>query len=606
MRFTQLPDVSSWNGLWGPNARRAIGYLGQERGVLFLTAALALVYVPASLAEPYILYFLVERIVIAGRPDLLMGFLATMAPLMFVIANVNFLLSYTVLRLSRNLHCNIKSSQLDNLVDKGINFFRNSDPGTILFSFFNDSNRIGATLSLGLVNTALHVILAVLRTGILGYINPFLMCLYLLAVIPLQLAIARKVVRVAMMCEIDLKKEDEQLTARIESLLRGAIPVKALGFGAPMAALWKRQFVSRMDLDLRNMTWQQLGSMGISTLQTMGTLIVLFVGVQQTASGRMNLGEVLAFMAISARISPSLQSIMVFVVGLQEVLVDIERYYRILDFPSEATEFSTGNCSPSRDICDSDLDEIVIQRTRVEYGNGQSSEVPCDFAMRSSGIYVWTGPNGSGKTSIAQALAGLVPHSPGSILCGGRALSDFDPESIRRKILYLSADPYWPKRTLGENFANRAEGGDLDCVRLSEVLTICDANEILELLPQGMQSVLSDVGHTISRGQNQRLFLALALYRQPRILVLDEALSQVSEDLVRRIHDWMLDTQYVPIVIQIGHRNGDLFPDAERVIFRRIEVIQDIDRPAAAVAFAEPVGGAANLHGADVPCQQGV
>lgn len=563
-------EVTGWKGVFSPNARRVLAYLRPERARLWTIALLGLLYIPLSLVEPYLLFYLTDRVLLAGRPDLLAPFFLRFVPYFVLAMSVEFLLTYTLLSMARDLHHGVKSVQLDNLLAKGANFFRNTASGKILFSFFNDSNQIGALLSLGAVNAMLNLFFAAARLAILAYLDVKLMCVYL-AVIPPQALVLYRVMKVAMRMEIKLKSKDEELTARIESLLRGAVVVKAFGFAGALADVWKRLFASRLDLDFRNLMWKQLGSVGITGIQAVGVFLVLFIGAHEVADGTLTLGTLLAFVAVGGRVAPSIQALIGFLVGIQEGLVNIERFYRIYDIPDETRQLTTSAVSEGalacRMLADEHLREIHIRHVLVDHGNGAAIRVPCDFAMRWGQRYLWYGPNGAGKTSVALALAGLVPHSHGSILCGTIPLSEFSPLSVRHKILYVGSDPFWPEQTLEDNFLNGDRAQGLDPERLREALWVSTGDEVLASLPRGMRTVLSDNGHILSRGENQRLFLAMVLYRRPSLMILDESLSNVSERLLNQIAERLRALSFECLVVHVSQRRDHLSLVENHVVF---------------------------------------
>ncbi|HSQ04121.1 MAG TPA: hypothetical protein VLN59_08800, partial [Burkholderiales bacterium] len=153
--------------MFSPNARRILTYLRPQRRRLCAIALLGFIYIPLSLVEPYLLYYLTDRVLLAGRTDLLLPFFIRIVPYFVLAMSTEFLLTYTLLSMARDLHHGVKSEQLDNLLAKGANFFRNTASGKILFSFFNDSNQIGALLGIGAVNAVLNLFFVAARLGLL-------------------------------------------------------------------------------------------------------------------------------------------------------------------------------------------------------------------------------------------------------------------------------------------------------------------------------------------------------------------------------------------------------------------------------------------------------
>ena len=533
-----LPNIKGWRGAISPNARRVLNYALPERLRFARVGLLALFYLPLSLVEPYLLMYLVDRVLIAGRPDLLAPFAVRIIPIFILASSVEFLMTYSVLDISRRLHKVVKASQLENLLQKSITFFRGIPSGKVLFSFFNDSNQIGALLSVGLSTVVMNIFFVVLRLGILGYLDALLLLTYL-AVIPFQAVVVWRTMKIAMRLEIELKNRDEDLTSKIESILHGVVSMKSFGFTQSLTEIWKRLFAARLNVDFRNMMWKELGSLIVVNFQAIGMFAIFFVGVYKISDGELTLGTLLAFSAVAGRVTPSISMLIGFMVGIQESMVNIERYYRVYDLPSEAQEFERSMVSAGglgqRELGKSDLETIEVHSPVVDLGNGATVRVPAEFSMQMGESYLWRGPNGAGKTSLALAMVGLLPHSRGGIQFSGANLAEFSLDSIRGQILYSGAQPFWPERSLAENFANCDGPAELDEERLAEAMRISSADKVIDALPMGMASTLTEDAHILSRGENQRLGLALMIYRQPRVLILDESLSNVSDRHTRHI-----------------------------------------------------------------------
>jgi ABC-type bacteriocin/lantibiotic exporter with double-glycine peptidase domain len=246
-----------------------------------------------------------------------------------------------------------------------------------------------------------------------------------------------------------------------------------------------------------------------------------------------------------------------FGVTIQEALVGLERFYRVYDLPDETREFAHGEAS-TRALTDADLDRVRFRDVEVDHGAARI-RIACDLHMERGKHYLWHGPNGAGKTSLGLAFAGLVPHRRGTILAGDAPLCDFALPSVREHVLYVGHEPYWPERTLGENFSNVDGDGVLEHARLQAALDLAEATDILDSLPLGMRTTLT--GKELSAGENQRLFLAMALYRRPRVLLLDEALANVGAPVVQRIVRRLVQLGPETQVIFVSHSAAylDLF-----------------------------------------------
>ncbi len=537
MAVRPVADVRPWRGLVSPNMGRAFGYLRGHYGLLAMTALFVLLYLPLAFIEPFLLKFFIDRILVFHDTQLMVRLMVIMVVFFAVCGLVEFGSNYFVARLALRLQALIKSAQLRNMLAKSLNFFKGTATGRVIFCFFNDASQIGMLLSAGLMETILNVLLILMRGGLMLYIAAPLVPIYL-AMLPVQGWIMYRLARRVMAYQIEMRGMDEELTARIESMLSGSLAVKALGLGGALQDTWKRVFDQRLGLDFRNTLWQRGGLLAIGQVQIVGSFLALFYGVYLMDSATLTLGDLLAFLAVSGRITPSFGAIITFLVGMQAALVGVERYYKVHDLPDEDAEFARarrgGGGGAVRDLTLPELGTIVVANPRVDHGTAVVS-IPCAFEMERSKHYLWHGPNGAGKTSLALALAGLLPHSRGAIRVRDVPLSDFSLASIRRHVLYVGGEPFWPERPLSENFTDNGHGGHLDEPRLEEVLQITEAQEVLDSLPLGLGTVFDNNGRSLSRGESQRLFLAVALYQRPEVVILDEVLSSVPLPMRRRI-----------------------------------------------------------------------
>lgn len=569
-RVRPAAEIVPWRGLAGPNFRRAFRYLRPDRRLVLLTVGSALLFLPFALAEPLFLRYLIDTIFQLHSVPLVLRISAIGFAFFAVYGLIEFLSAYWVLRLGQRLHARIKADQLRNLLGKSLNFYKATPTGRLIFCFFNDSNQIGSLLSMGIANTVLGIVLIVLRAGILLWLTPTLLLIFA-AVVPLQGFVMYRVLKRVMRFQIDIKMRDEELTARIESLLGAAVSVKGFGFGAPLSTIWDRLFWNRLGVDFRSVIWQRAGGLVVGYLQMIGNFSCLIAGTYLLAQGRLTQGDLLAFMSVSGRLAPGVIAVITFFVGVQEALVGLERYYKLYDLPGEEIEFGNGRAAAGaaapRDLGPADIARIRVQNVDIHYAT-KLVQVPCDFRLEEGRRYLWHGPNGAGKTSVGLALAGLVPHGRGTILCGDTPLCDFALASVRRQVLYVSGEPFWPERTLAENFTNSEGNGRLDRTLLADALRVSEAQAILDSLPLGMQSILDAKGHTLSRGECQRLFLAMALYRRPRVLILDEALSSVASGLVRRIIEHLVDFADGTTLVYISHTPDHLDRFTDEVRFR--------------------------------------
>jgi ATP-binding cassette subfamily B protein/subfamily B ATP-binding cassette protein MsbA len=204
----------------------------------------------------------------------------------------------------------------------------------------------------------------------------------------------------------------------------------------------------------------------------------------------------------------------------------------------------------------------------------QASLVNVSFQLPRDSTVALVGPSGAGKSSLVDLLVGLIDPSSGRILIDGQDLQSLDLDSWQRRLGVVSQDVLVVHDTIAANIAfGLGDSVGLDDIRRA-AKAAC-ANDFIEALPDGYNTVIGEQGHRLSGGQRQRLSLARAMLRQPEILILDEATSALDSHAEARVHQAIDAFRSGRTVLAVAHRlssirNADqiLVIDAGRVVER--------------------------------------
>jgi ATP-binding cassette subfamily B protein RaxB len=169
--------------------------------------------------------------------------------------------------------------------------------------------------------------------------------------------------------------------------------------------------------------------------------------------------------------------------------------------------------------------------------------------------------SGGGKSTLIKTLAGLYQPTEGEVLIDGQPLNRWNAQSLRSQIALVAQDDSLLQGTIAENISGFDE--QIDMARVRECAEHAQINKDIERMPMGYESLVGDMGSTLSGGQKQRVLIARALYRRPRILILDEGTSHLDLENERAVNAALSELAITRLVV--AHRPETLRA-AQRVI----------------------------------------
>jgi ATP-binding cassette, subfamily B, bacterial PglK len=197
---------------------------------------------------------------------------------------------------------------------------------------------------------------------------------------------------------------------------------------------------------------------------------------------------------------------------------------------------------------------IVFDGVSYTYAPGRPAAVSgIDVTIERGQSIGIIGPTGAGKSTLLDLLLGLVEPTSGCVLVDGRDIRTA-PRAWRRQIGYVSQTPYLLDDSLRRNVAFGLPGDTIDEPRLRDAVSAAQLDDVVVALPQGLDTMLGDRGARLSGGQRQRVAIARALYRDPAVLVLDEATAALDLETEREVTRAIEALQGTRTVIVVAHR----------------------------------------------------
>jgi ABC-type multidrug transport system fused ATPase/permease subunit len=207
---------------------------------------------------------------------------------------------------------------------------------------------------------------------------------------------------------------------------------------------------------------------------------------------------------------------------------------------------------------------IVMESVSYAYPGQQTSALrEVCLEVRHGQTTAVVGPNGSGKTTLIRLLARLLDPDSGRVLIDGVDLAQVDRRSVRRQIALVTQETVLFRGSIARNIAYGRPHADRDQIQAAAQAAM--AHDFIARLPQGLDTELADEGAGLSGGEKQRLCLARAILRDPAILILDEATSQIDAESEAKISRVLRDFRHGRTTFIIAHRLSTVV-DADVII----------------------------------------
>ncbi|HEO1201130.1 TPA: ABC transporter ATP-binding protein [Streptococcus agalactiae] len=294
--------------------------------------------------------------------------------------------------------------------------------------------------------------------------------------------------------------------------------------------------------DLKNVSMSNLKiKMTVTSLQDLITIIlsslILFISAKLIILGNLTLGNIVAFSSYMEKLHSSIKNIGDLNLSFNEVIVDLERYRKIMDHGSEK---KTDGKKLSK------VTSLKFKNVSFKYDDEYILK-DFSFEITKPGLYAIVGENGSGKTTIFNLISKLYTDYEGEILINDIEISDIKDEDLRNEVLFIESKPF----ILGENLNSNITlfgKNEIDELFLDKIIRFLELEKIKTHKTKNLED-------TLSKGEQQKVQLTKMMIGQHSLILLDEVLSGLDQEMKKKTISKIKEKSKNSIVIIISHEN---------------------------------------------------
>ncbi len=462
-----------------------------------------------------------------------------------VSAGLSFLISVYMVRLSQKIVSTMRCDAFQSLSRLPVGFTDRHAIGDILSVISYDIDTLSTSLAHDVVQILSSVVTVIGSLYMMLTISPLLIFVFAVT-IPLSVFITRFITKRTRPLFRARSRKLGELNGFVEEMLSGLKTAKAYNREDYTIDRFDKKNEEAVQAYYKSEYYGSITGPSVSFVNNLSLSLVSVFGALLYLGRYMSLGDVSSFVLYSRKFSGPINEVANIIAELQSALAAGERVFRLIDEPPETPD--------APDAIELENAQGLVEMKNVSFGYEKSRVVLHDLSLvaKPGSVTAIVGPTGAGKTTIINLLMRFYDRLGGEILIDGRPIEKYTRESLRKSFAMVLQDTWLFGGTVYENIAYGSPNATLEDVkRAAERARI---SYFIEQLPDGYDTVLTENGGNISKGQKQLLTIARAMLLDASMLILDEATSNVDTQTEIRIQDAMLQLMKNKTCFVIAHR----------------------------------------------------
>ncbi|MGB9378291.1 MAG: ABC transporter ATP-binding protein [Mycobacteriales bacterium] len=521
---------------------RIIRFATPYRRELIVFLVLIVIDAVIGTLNPLIFREIINKGILGHRPGLVTALALLVGGLAVFAAALSLAERYFSARVGEGLIYDMRSRVFEHVQRMPLAFFTRTQTGALVTRLNNDV--MGAQQAFtGTLSSVVSNLISVSLVLVVMFALSWKITLVSLLILPMFVLPARWMGRRLQ----TITRESYALNAKMNTTMTerfnvsGALLVKLFGRPAEEARTFRDRAGRVRDIGVTSAMYSRIFFVALMLTASLATALVYGWGGRMAAQGVLDVGTIVALTAYLARLYGPLTALSNVQVDVMTALVSFERVFEVLDLPpmiddapdaidlpadARTIEFDDVHFTypTAEEVSLASLEDVAKLDSRV----GQEVLHGVSFRAEPGQLIALVGPSGAGKTTISHLVSRMYDTKSGAVRIGGHDVREVTLASLRDAIGVVTQDAHMFHETIRSNLVFARPGATEE--ELTDALRGAQILDLVESLPEGLDTTVGDRGYRLSGGEKQRLALARLLLKQPHIVILDEATAHLDSE----------------------------------------------------------------------------
>jgi subfamily B ATP-binding cassette protein MsbA len=516
-----------------------------RRKILAIGFLLMVISKVCGLVLPASTKYLIDNVINKHQLQLLAPLVLAVLAATVIQGATGFAITQLVSKAGQRLIAELRAKVQAHIGRLPVSFYDANKTGTLVARIMTDVDGIRNLLGTGLIEFAGGLLTAVLVLGYLLHLSVLLTSIALVIVVGFALVLQKAFGTIRPIFR-ERGKINADVTGRLTESLGGVRVVKGYHAEAREEAVFQTGVQRLLDNILKSLTATSIMSLSATVLMGAVGAVIMYVGARQITAKVMTLGDFVTFTAMLAFLIAPMFQLVNIGTQLTEALAGLERTREVLrERPEDADPRRVVSLPPI-------TGQLIFDRVNFAYDTGKEILHEISFRSDPGTVTALVGPSGSGKSTIIGLIAAFHGPESGTVLVDNVDLSTVRLDSYRTQLGVVLQETFLFDGTIWENVAFARPHATKE--QVLEACRIARVDEFAEGFEKQYETIVGERGVKLSGGQRQRVSIARAILADPRILILDEATSNLDSESEGMIQDGLRYLMQGRTTFVIAHR----------------------------------------------------